>query len=814
MTTGGPGGGGPGGPLPPGGGPTPEERATITEADVAAQQQMAEMNARMTADLALQLEKQKEKIELQERALRNQGQLLEAGKKQVEIQTLLVRKMQDLAAAGKSTAELEAEFNNLSDSMNLSAEAMAEFARIMAIQNPAEKAQELEKYRAKLEDVSDISTQVTSGLGKFADILGVTADASQTTMGSMIGFASSLAEGFSEDKFTKIAEGVQTMLHPFNVFGVLIDKIKDAAFELDKVGAAFSSATGFGRGFEGEIMKVHKATVLSGVSMQEAQQALQALATEFSGFAYVSETTRVKLTQNIALLEKIGVSGGQSAKIMDNLARSFRMSGEQAADLTRELITSGQAAGITASKMAADFQSSFGTLAQYGSQATEIFKGMAAQARATGIEMGQLISMVQKFDTFEGATSAAASLNAVLGTQLSSIELLNADYEERVNLLRTGIQSTVGSFDSMDRFTQMYVAQAIGAKDVAEAQKLINMSTAEYASYKNDMATSAKTQEQLAAAAEQLVPIMERFKLAVAGIVLQFSWFIEGASAVMEFFTQWQVLLPTMIGGLVLLGFTMQASFGKWAVLGTLLYGIIQLLSTQINPVFVAAFHFMAVGLLQMGIAAQVGGFKLVLLVAALGLVFGAIALVIYAISEVIDSITGLFALMIDSAAVLPQTAMGIYLVAGAVGALGLATMLSLGSVLLLMSALTGIGAVIAGVGMVTGISALGEVASHIASVGDGLNKFAQSMTTIKSAVAEIKALGGGGFIAATVEGNKTSMVVANKETMNTIQGGEIKVSVDMPDIKIPAPVVHVYIDGQRQTDAIVKVVTDRLVGA
>jgi hypothetical protein len=114
---------------------------------------------------------------------------------------------------------------------------------------------------------------------------------------------------------------------------------------------------------------------------------------------------------------------------------------------------------------------------------------------------------------------------------------------------------------------------------------------------------------------------------------------------------------------------------------------------------------------------------------------------------------------------------------------------------------------------MVTGISALGEVASHIASVGDGLNKFARSMISIKSAVAEIKALGGGGFIAATVEGNKTSMVVASSEVINSVKPGDIKVSVDMPDIKVPAPVVHVYIDGSRMTDSVVRVVTDKLAG-
>jgi hypothetical protein len=784
--------------------------------------------AEMADDMRVGVERTQRLLEIEKERLKAIEDHLQIGQKTLQIQEKMIAKaeamvikMSEITIGSEEWKEalnkVENSFKDIATGAGAGKEALEKFNAIIAklgeTNDPEEARKALERLRAEIQDVGDVSDDIGSNLSSLAGKFGMTAKAGDSASGKMLLFGKSLTDGLSGDKMAQLSNAANGMLSLTNIAANLVDVIGQAALQLDSVGSAFGKATGFGRGFEEQIMDVYAGTALAGVSMEEAGQAMQTLATEFSGFDKAATQTNIKLAQNIALLEKVGVSGSQSAKIMDSLSRSFNLSATRAADLTRELITSGQAAGITASKMAADFQSSFGTLAQYGSQATQVFKGMAAQAKATGMEMGQLISMAQKFDTFEGATSAAASLNAVLGTQLSSIELLNADYEERINLLRTGIQTTVGSFDSMDRFTQMYVAQAIGAKDVAEAQRLINMSTAEYAGYKDDMAAGAKTQEQLAEVAERLVPIMDRFKLAIAGVLLQFSGLITFVSWAMEGMTQLEVMLPLLAVGIFAVGIAMQASFGKWMLLITMMGGVISLLGTRINPLFIVAFGFMAQQIIALGLAAQLGGYKLILLVASLGLVFGAIALVIYAISEVIQSITGLFALMIDSATVLPQTAMGIYLVAGAVGALGLATMLSLGSVLLLMSALTGIGAVIAGVGMVTGISALGEVASHIASVGDGLNKFAQSMISIKSAVAEIKALGGGGFIAATVEGNKTSMVVASSEVINSVKPGDIKVSVDMPDIKVPAPVIHVYIDGQRQTDAIVKVVSDRLAG-
>ena len=39
-----------------------------------------------------------------------------------------------------------------------------------------------------------------------------------------------------------------------------------------------------------------------------------------------------------------------------------------------------------------------------------MFKGMAAAAKATGIEVGNLMSVTKQFDTFEGAATAAGKL--------------------------------------------------------------------------------------------------------------------------------------------------------------------------------------------------------------------------------------------------------------------------------------------------------------------------------------------------------------------------------------------------------------------
>ena len=150
------------------------------------------------------------------------------------------------------------------------------------------------------------------------------------------------------------------------------------------------------------------------------------------------------------------------------------VSQKAAGDMAAQLVLMGKQAGITAGKMASDFQSSAGRLAIYGKSNIKVFKQLAAQAKATGLEMSTLLGISEKFDTFEGAADSAANLNAVLGTQLSTLELMNATDAERIKMMKEQVQASVGNFDSLDKFTKMHIAHAMGLKDVGEAQRLLS----------------------------------------------------------------------------------------------------------------------------------------------------------------------------------------------------------------------------------------------------------------------------------------------------------------------------------------------------
>ena len=57
-----------------------------------------------------------------------------------------------------------------------------------------------------------------------------------------------------------------------------------------------------------------------------------------------------------------------------------------------------------------------GYLIGFGDRTTEVFLELQAQAKATGVAIGTLVSIAQKFDQFDEAAKTVGSLNAALGT--------------------------------------------------------------------------------------------------------------------------------------------------------------------------------------------------------------------------------------------------------------------------------------------------------------------------------------------------------------------------------------------------------------
>ena len=159
-----------------------------------------------------------------------------------------------------------------------------------------------------------------------------------------------------------------------------------------------------------------------------------------------------------AEFEKLGVSGADTAGIMDYFVKVAGMAQDKVAGTTRELLLMGKSIGITAAEISKKFIAALPTLAVYGAKATEIFGKLSAAAQEAKIEVSDLLGVAAKFDTFASAAETAGKLNAILGSQMSATSMLQMTEEQRVETLIMNVQASGMAFKDMDRFTQKAIA--------------------------------------------------------------------------------------------------------------------------------------------------------------------------------------------------------------------------------------------------------------------------------------------------------------------------------------------------------------------
>jgi len=417
-------------------------------------------------------------------------------------------------------------------------------------------------------------------------LLGLQAKYSQSAFGQM----ASLMKKFSGDANTArramkgLKQTIKDTFSPQNIALNVFNAIKDNSIELfgafDKAQGALAAATGQGDKFRGTLYEVGRQGNLFGISMDDAQKAIGTMVDQTSNFTSMSKAMQADLALNVAKMEKLGVATTDSAQIFQNFNQGLGMTADESMKMQTELAMAGVSIGINASKMTRDFNASLSTLMVYGRESIDVFKGIAAAAKEAGVETSTLLSIAGKFDTFSGAAEGAGKLNALLGTQLSTTEMLMATEDERIRMLVESVQSQGVAFKDMDRFTQKAIANSVGITDMAEANRIFGMSLDAYDENERKLNASADAQKKLDDAVAKTVPVMDQFKKLGAEMVVALEPFLEtlesGAKMLTDFFksmdTEDKEMLATFVSafaGLVLIWPILKLAFAGFSLFGS-----------------------------------------------------------------------------------------------------------------------------------------------------------------------------------------------------------------------------------------------------
>ena len=297
--------------------------------------------------------------------------------------------------------------------------------------------------------------------------------------------------------------------------------IVDLVVELDESEVAFMKATGANRDFARSITNSYQETRKFGASAKETSDAAQELFGSFTDFTMASEDVRENLIETSTVLARMGVSNQDFAKSIQTSTKALGMSADQAAQNMLNLEKFAENLGVAPQKLAADFANAGDMVAKLGQNGTKAFKDLQVVMKVTGMSMDSILSMTNKFDTFEGAAQMAGQLNAAIGGNfVNAMDLMMAtDPAERFGMIRDSILDSGLAFDEMSYYQKQFYTDSLGLKDVSELALMMSgnidlmdgavqqseQSMVDAAQRARDLQT---IQEKLQTAFAQLIPIV------------------------------------------------------------------------------------------------------------------------------------------------------------------------------------------------------------------------------------------------------------------------------------------------------------------
>ncbi len=374
-------------------------------------------------------------------------------------------------------------------------------------------------------------------LGDIAGSMGISTMASSGFLANIVKVGKSLKEG-GEPAAAAFAENFRDVFNTTNLTLSIITKIAEATamlvLEADKAGAALATATGTGRELSSVMVDAQDAGNLLGIRLDNAGKATGELFSQTTNFVNVSKAAQTSMVLQASLLGKIGINGQMASETFQFLNMNLGMTAAQAQNVAGELAMMGTELGITAEQMTSDFNQSLGTLAVYGPRSMQVFKGLASAAKLAGVEVSTLLGIAKKFDTFQGAAEGAAKFNALLGTQLSTTEMLMMSEDERIETLIRQTQAQGVAFKDMDKFSQLALASAAGIEDINEAQRIFGMNMGQYQQYRSEMERSADAQNKLEKAVRDTMEIQDKFKVLAAEFAVMVTPILEGVHGALD----------------------------------------------------------------------------------------------------------------------------------------------------------------------------------------------------------------------------------------------------------------------------------------
>ena len=305
----------------------------------------------------------------------------------------------------------------------------------------------------------------------------------------------------------------------------LLSTMVDFMFMQKETQVQLARTTGYGSAFNDNLLSVSKSITHLGLGMRDAGKILGDLSTGMARFNALSDTQQNALAGVSARFMKLGADTASTSEMFDRLNYAFGVTGNAALDAAGNIEELSDRVGRPIDSVIQDLNSLGPELSRFGQAGLKVFEKLAVQARELGLSVKQAFDMSELFDTFEGAANVAGRLNAQLGLQLNSVQLMKASSEERIELLRQEFALQGKNINTMGRRQQQMIASILQT-DVESARRLLGdrMDIRQFQKQKTPekrMDDFITVQEKVAAAMEALMYPMANLFVTIADRLMQ-----------------------------------------------------------------------------------------------------------------------------------------------------------------------------------------------------------------------------------------------------------------------------------------------------
>lgn len=323
---------------------------------------------------------------------------------------------------------------------------------------------------------------------------------------------------------------------------------------LDDAAASFVRATGASRDFAYSAFETRQELGFLGITGIEATETMQGLYGSLSEFTQLSTEAQQDFTILAAQIDKLGGNAGAMSQVFTKVANT---SISEAGENLRLVAGAADALGVPFDQMSSDIEGVSELFAKMGQAGMDTFLELSAAAKATGLSVQELYGIVSQYDTFENASAAAGRLNMVLGGNLiDTYSLLSASEEERIALLQDALALSGQTFEDMDRFQRIEIADALGVS-LEQAAQLFQTTRGEVEKTAAELMYAGLTQEELEEKTKAAATAMDKFNVLMGNVAVFVEPVVEGLNKTIDFLLEFTdgmdastVAISALIGGL------------------------------------------------------------------------------------------------------------------------------------------------------------------------------------------------------------------------------------------------------------------------